>query len=212
MPGKNHPKHLNKSLLSDTPPNSPKAPILKINNSNHKTKNNNNNNLFPHTTKSEEITMPELTASSAITPTFPPVFFPLTPSTNRGGWRGSMGGATESTRCSINYDEDIFDISSTGKLVRQDQNANENNADKGDTFFSQMRFSFQDRTDFQKSSRSKRRGVVISLGIDQLRSTVITPEHLSCGWDIRSYGLFRRQATATSGSGGANCGRSRTLK
>ena len=37
-----------------------------------------------------------------------------------------------------------------------------------------------------------RRGVVISLGIDQLRSVVITPDQTGKKWDIRSYGPFRR--------------------
>lgn len=56
-----------------------------------------------------------------------------------------------------------------------------------------MRFSMDVRMDFQDSNRSKRRGVVISLGIDQLRSTIITPAALTCDWDIRSYGLFQRR-------------------
>ena len=59
--------------------------------------------------------------------------------------------------------------------------------------FERMRFSMDVRMDFQESNRSKRRGVVISLGIDQLRSTIITPAALTCDWDIRSYGLFQRR-------------------
>ena len=224
MPGKNQ-KHLTKSLLSslnDTPPNSPKSPILKINNNNNSsiskntTKDNNNSKNLPQTTITEETTtVPQLTAS-AITPTFPPVFFPLTPSSSRGGWRGSMGGATDSTRLSITYDDNTFDLNSTGNLICKEQSGTSENAKvkgRADTFFSgQVRYSLDDRTDFQKSSRSKRRGVVISLGIDQLRSTVITPEHLSYSWDIRSYGLFRRQAAVISTGGGSKRERSHTLK
>ena len=55
-----------------------------------------------------------------------------------------------------------------------------------------------DLTSFLESMYAKRRGVVISLGIDQLCSTVLTPASIANDWDVRSYGLFRMKQDKNS--------------
>lgn len=51
--------------------------------------------------------------------------------------------------------------------------------------------SFDDGRNYK--TRNERRGVVISLGIDQLRSTVIKPMSMTSSWEIKSYAAFRRR-------------------
>ena len=56
-----------------------------------------------------------------------------------------------------------------------------------------------DLTTFLESLYAKqRRGVVISLSIDQLRSTILIPASNSNDWDIRSYGLFQQKRDKVS--------------
>ena len=84
----------------------------------------------------------------------------------------------------------VFD-SKFCRIITPPENENHNDNSNNNNQFIDYE---ADLVTFLESIYAKqRRGVVISLGIDQLRSTVLIPASYTNDWDIRSYGLFQQK-------------------